>query len=288
MTQSSLPQLLCGLFVLCLIITAGYLLSLIQKQRQQSHQLHVTGLSKLSKCRKLLAQFQQHRGLSHGILNGDISLTARLETIGELIQQTIADLIATYPDIAENERWLSMDDHWQRLSVYYHNLSIRHNLEQHNKLVLNLLYLIDDIAVANKLHQLHNEESKSIQYLWQELLFTAESMAQIRALGTGIAAANLCTPVERIRLNFLCQSLEQSIVGQHNQDYLLAIAHLLKVIDGEIIIEKPTIKADRFFDIATECIDMTLTSFDKQLNLIEQQLNDSTLRDDQQQPHCQS
>ncbi|MFT5880243.1 MAG: hypothetical protein ACI86X_001371 [Moritella sp.] len=281
MTQFSLSQLFSGLFILCLVITTCYLFILTKKQRHQQHQLHVTGLLKLDKYRKLLAQFQQHRGLSNGILNGDITLTPRLEAASKLIQQSITDIIATYPDMAENERWLSMDDHWQRLSVYYHNLSVRHNLEQHNKLVLNLLYLIDDIAVENKLHQLHNEESKSIQYLWQELLFTAESMAQIRALGTGIAAANLCTPVERIRLNYLCHSLEQSIAGQHNQNYLLTIAHLLTVIDCEVTIDKPTIKADRFFDIATECIDMTFASFDKQLNLIEQKLHNATLRDEQ-------
>jgi hypothetical protein len=288
MTQFSLSQLLSGLFVLGLIITACYLFILTQKQRLQQHQLHVAGLLKLGICRKLLAQFQQHRGLSNGILNGDITLTSRLGATSELIQQSITDIITLYPDIAENERWLSMDDHWRRLSVYYHNLSVRHNLEQHNKLVLNLLYLIDDIAVKNKLHQLHNTESKSIQYLWQELLFTAENMAQIRALGTGIAAANLCTPVERIRLNYLCQSLDQSIEGQHNQDYLLIIAHLLKVIDCEITIDKPTIKADCFFDIATECIDMTFACFDKQLNLIEQKLHTATLRDKQQQSNYQT
>ena len=117
-------------------------------------------------------------------------------------------------------------------------------------------------------------------------MFTAESIAQIRALGTGIAAAKICTRAERIRLTYLCQSLEQSINIQQNQDYLLKIAHLLKVIDNEIIITKPTIKANLFFNIATESIDMILASFDKQLNNVEYNLHTSTTENNHAKHHC--
>ena len=130
--------------------------------------------------------------------------------------------------------------------------------------------------MSNKINQLNNDNSESIQFLWQELLFTAESIAQIRALGTGIAAAKVCTRAERIRLSYLCQSLEQSINIQNNPDYLLKISHLLKVIENEIMISRPTIKADRFFNIATESIDMILANFDKQLNNVEYRLHTSS------------
>ncbi|QUM78661.1 hypothetical protein HWV00_15635 [Moritella sp. 24] len=274
-----LTFVLSGALLLCTLLGLGFLLLQMQQQQQSRRQLQLDGLIKLNVMRKLLTRMQQHRGLSNGILHGEIELKSRLIAVTEKINQLNIEITDMYPDLSENDRWQAMRDHWQRLAADYFNLNIRNNLEQHNKLVLNLLYLINDIAFDNKLHQLSNNNSESIQFLWQELLFTAESIAQIRALGTGIAAAKVCTRAERIRLNYLCQSLEQSINIQNNPDYLLKISYLLKVIDNEIIINRPTIKADRFFNIATESIDMILTSFDNQLNNVEYQLYTSASTD---------
>lgn len=253
-----------------------YLLFTLQNQQRCRRQLQIDGLVKLNSIRKLLTHVQQHRGLSNGVLHGEINLRPRLKTVSDSINNIQQDIGDNYPGLLAHDRWQAMLDHWQRLAVDCTNLHVRNNLEQHNKLILNLLYLIDDIAFATKLHKLNNTHSESIQFLWQELLFTAESIAQIRALGTGIAAAKICTRAERIRLSYLCQSLEQSINIQQNQDYHLKISHLLKVIDNEIIITRPTIKAGHFFNIATESIDMILASFDEQLNNVEYKLHIST------------
>ena len=268
--------LLTGTLILCTLIGLCFLLLQMQQQQHKRQQLQLDGLIKLNIIRKLLTRMQQHRGLSNGILHGEVDLKPRLGTVTEQINQLNIEIIDMYPDLLENERWQAMADHWQRLAIDYFNLNTRNNLEQHNKLVLNLLYLINDVAFDNQLHQLNNDKSESIQFLWQELLFTAESIAQIRALGTGIAAAKVCTRAERIRLSYLCQSLEQSINIQNNPDYLLKISHLLKVIENEIMISRPTIKADRFFNIATESIDMILANFDKQLNNVEYRLHTSS------------
>ncbi|GIC76538.1 nitrate- and nitrite sensing domain-containing protein [Moritella sp. F3] len=271
-----LTFILSGTLLFCTLLGFSFLLLQMQQQQQSRRQLQIDGLIKLNVMRKLLTRMQQHRGLSNGILHGEEDLKPRLIAVTEKVNQLNIEIADMYPDLSDNERWQAMRDHWQRLAADYFNLNIRNNLEQHNKLVLNLLYLINDIAFDNKLHQLNNNNSESIQFLWQELLFTAESIAKIRAIGTGIAAAKVCTRAERIRLSYLCQSLEQSINIQKNPDYLLKISYLLKVIDTEIMISRPTIKADRFFNIATESIDMILISFDKQLNSVEQQLYTST------------
>ncbi|NQZ49748.1 MAG: hypothetical protein HRT95_06025 [Moritella sp.] len=280
MTSQSM-LLVSGSAILFTLICLCYLLFTLQSQQRCRKQLQMDGLVKLNSIRKLLTHVQQHRGLSNGVLHGEENLKPRLKGVTDSIETIQQDISDNYPDLLDNERWQAMLDHWQRLAVDCINLHVRNNLEQHNKLVLNLLYLINDIAFDHKLHQLSNSNSESIQFLWQELLFTAESIAQIRALGTGIAAAKICTRAERIRLNYLCQSLEQSINIQQNQDYLLKIAHLLKVIDNEIIITKPTIKANLFFNIATESIDMILASFDKQLNIVEYNLHTSTVENNQ-------
>ncbi|SQD80548.1 nitrate- and nitrite sensing domain-containing protein [Moritella yayanosii] len=285
MTSQSM-LLVSGSAILFTLICLCYLLFTLQSQQRCRKQLQMDGLVKLNSIRKLFTRVQQHRGLSNGVLHGDKNLKPRLKGLTDSIETIQQDISDNYPDLLDNERWQAILDHWQRLAVDCINLHVRNNLEQHNKLVLNLLYLINDIAFDTKLHQLNNTNSESIQFLWQELLFTAESIAQIRALGTGIAAAKKCTQAERIRLNYLCQSLAQSINIQKNQDYLPKIAHLLKVIDNEIIITKPTIKADLFFNIATESIDMILASFDKQLNIVEYNLHTSTIDNNQAKQHC--
>lgn len=261
-----------GSVISFILASVCYLWFAYQEQQRNRRKLQLDGLTKLNSIRQLLTLMQQHRGLSNGLLHGDTNLKNRLDELSKMINSTQQNIITNYPNLLGNERWQAMLDHWQRLSLHCTKHQIRNNLEQHNKLVLNLLYLINDIAYDNKLHQLNNSNSESIQFLWQELLFTAESIAQIRALGTGIAAAKICTRAERIRLNYLCQSLEQSINIQKNQDYRLKISDLLKVIDTKIIISRPIIKADDFFNIATESIDMILISFDQQLNKVEHQL----------------
>lgn len=254
--------------ILLTLTAVCYLFFMFKKQQEYRKKIQISGLAKLNAIRRLLTEIQQHRGLSNGVLHGDMNLKTRVSEVCKSINIIQQDICDTYPDLAENERWQAMRDHWQRLAIGGINLPVRNNLEQHNKLVLNLLYLIDDIAFSSKLHHLHDDKNESIQFLWQELLFTAESIAQIRALGTGIAAAQICTRAERIRLNYLCQTLEQSIHIQKNQDFLLKISYLLKVIDSEITVTTPSITADRFFNIATESIDMVLASFDKQLEEI--------------------
>ncbi|PKH06067.1 hypothetical protein [Moritella sp. Urea-trap-13] len=244
-----------------------------------------TGFNIVTRLRELLTHVQQHRGISNALLNGDVSLTSRLTPLTLKVSNSIASINKEFKAGAVDEqlqplpRWESITEHWSRLSIKTDQLTTKanqlttaNNLQQHNKLILNILYFIDDIAEQHQIYKIVDAQGESMRHMWLELLFTAENIGQIRAIGTGVAAANSCTSVERIRLNYLCHSLQQSLDDGLMLENSEQIRQLLQVVVQQITIAVPSIKAEEFFNLASACVEQILQEFDKQLQQFEQKL----------------
>ncbi len=255
------------------IILAVLLKQLVQRKTQQlQRRQQAEGVKILNQLRCLLAKIQLHRGLSNGYLSGQEKLLPRITAITAEINTITAQLDQSAPALRQLSRWAAITEHWQRLSNKALSLPSTNNLQQHNKLVLNVLYLIDDVAEKYQLHKVLDNKNQSVQYLWLELLFTAESIGQIRAIGAGVAAVKHCSSAQRIRLNYLCHSLQHSLMVNLSQSNERHIINLIKVTETQITIAKPTMSADDFFALATECIEDILAYFDQQLSQIERQV----------------
>ena len=238
----------------------------------------ITGFNTITQLRELLSHVQQHRGISNGLLNGDASLTTRLTPLTLKVSNNIARINNECKEALFDEqlqplsRWASITEHWSRLSKNTNQLTTANNLQQHNKLILNILYFIDDIAERHQIYKIVDAQGGSMRHMWLELLFTAENIGQIRAIGTGVAAAKTCTSVERIRLNYLCHSLQQSLEDGIMLENSEQIRQLLQVVVQQITIAAPSIKAEEFFNLASTCVEQILQEFDKQLQLFEQEI----------------
>jgi len=237
------------------------------KRSQTEKKLFHTGILYLKKLRIFLMYIQQHRGLTNGFFHGNSALATDIELLEQKIGNAIADVQSVDGWIQENGKWESLVDHWQRIRVYFKNANAEINLKQHNNLIANLLYLIDDLAYAHHLGKLGIVDSADAK--WRKLLFIAEYVGQARALGMGVATRGHCNSVSRIQLNHLVLKIESNIDSEWPNSVQGDFRRLLLIIQQQVIAEPPTILADEYFKIATLCIEHLLIEFDHQVDKIQ-------------------
>ncbi|TCI01892.1 hypothetical protein EZV61_16640 [Corallincola luteus] len=228
-----------------------------------------TGLAWLKSFRQLLTLIQQHRGLTNGYLCGDSGLNKRILPLQGKTTRLIRQLQLSDSWLADNPEWQGIERHWQRLSTGFNNQTSANNLEQHNKLITNLLYLVDDCGEAHRLYELKDQQGRSIRYLWQSLLVTAEHIGQARAIGTGVAASGQCDSVDRIRLAYLQKAIADFVAVERAMNKT-ALSNLLQVLAQEVITDRPTVSANEYFDIATQALEEVFVSFDQAIEALQE------------------
>ncbi|RKF21425.1 hypothetical protein DBZ36_01895 [Alginatibacterium sediminis] len=245
------------------------MVTLAIRERRISKARFLEGLIWLQKLRNILSLVQQHRGLSNGYVCGDHSLSLRILPLQTQINLQRMALSNHGTWIANNPDWAAIQEHWQRLSTGFEKLDSNNNLEQHSKLISSILYLIDDCAEQHQLYEVKDQDQRSIRYLWQDLLVTAENVGQARAIGTGVAATGRCTSVNRIRLSYLHQAI--SNVSQQNHDVRnAALNNLLDLLTQKVIVDSPSVSANDYFDVATLALEEVLVRFDETLAELKQ------------------
>ncbi|GGA79809.1 hypothetical protein GCM10011369_22240 [Neiella marina] len=240
--------------------------------RQQANMRYQQGIDWLQQLRKLLTSVQQHRGLTNGYLNGDDSAKIRIAELQRQISQVIAKLNQQGQWIKRSERWSSIQDHWARLSTNYINHQASYALEQHNRLVMNVLHLIEDCAEQHHLQELQLTSNQPAEELWKSTLFNAEYIGQARALGTGVAASAHCGSVERIRLKYLHSKLEEYQLSVATSQIKGKLSPLLSSMEANVMVSHPSIKPADYFALATEALDTVLVGFDQGLEQLNRQI----------------
>lgn len=177
-------------------------------------------MAKLATLKDLLIHIQQHRGLSTAVLHGDLSLKTTMQSKMSTVTSLCLGLEHDYPELSQDDLFEGISSHWQRLESRCLALSPSNNIEQHNHLIINLLYLIQNQAEENRLLMRFSRES-GMEVIWKELLETIEAIGQTRAIGMGLVSEGKSTAVERIQLKYLnekvrtqFQTLNTSFIGE--------------------------------------------------------------------------
>lgn len=258
-----------SLMIILLAFPIGFLLFLmlsLRRKKNQANQLFIRGIEYIKLLRSLLTYVQQHRGLTTGFINGNLSARPDIETLDVRIKRLMADLEATGDWMIENVKWSSLVDHWTRLGMGYLQGDADKNFKQHNILIANLLYLIDDVADAHHLSKLTGD---AMDTDWRYLLSIAEYIGQARALGTGVAAKGECSSVLRIQLNHLRNKIASSVDASWPEKSRIEIHYLLRCIESQLIVDNPSIDASEYFKLATRCIEHVLEQFDRQIDRLQ-------------------
>lgn len=258
-----------SLMIILLALPVGFLVFLmasLSRKKRQATLLFTQGIEYIKLLRGLLTFVQQHRGLTTGFINGNVGAKPEIENIALKIKRVMIELDQAGDWIRGNVKWSSLIDHWARLGLSYLQGDADNNFKQHNILIANLLYLIDDVADA---HHLSKITGDAMDTDWRYLLSIAEYIGQARALGTGVAAKGECSSVLRIQLNHLRNKIASSVDSSWPDKSRVEIQQLLRCIETELIIERPSIQAVDYFTLASRCIEHVLDQFDRQIDRLQ-------------------
>ncbi|MCP5161230.1 MAG: hypothetical protein H6999_12595 [Hahellaceae bacterium] len=278
-----------SLFVM-LLIAISALVWVLYSHMRANRLRRVRAVYRLSVVKEMKALFvrtQQHRGLTTGYLNGDHSLQRAIDAARRDINQLWDRIIEMAPELSEDTRYQGAHSHWQRLSSKWPTLTVANNIEQHSRLILNHLYLLEDYFVQNNL-VFSLSESLGLRTFLKELLDCMEVIGQVRAIGTGVVALGGSTSVERIRVKFLLEKIESKrrlvrelLIASRLAESGRSFTHELAKSDQAMIalvnlIEKELCKshhieldAEAFFTLATTAISPLSELFDAGIALME-------------------
>jgi hypothetical protein len=264
------------ILLLFLIVLFALLYFYSQGVKKSNKNRQLQGLLCLKSFRVLLALIQQHRGLTMGYLNGDKSLSIRISELKGQVNQQLLQIKKEQLVLENNLIWAGINDHWLRLSGNFSQYESDHNFRQHCNLIMNLQHLIEDSAEHHHLQELVCSNKQNANFLWTQLLNTAEHVGQARAVGTSIAAAKKSTSIQRIKLNYLQNFINEFLANENLQNDSSAPRALLTAIKDQILIDKPNIAAEEFFNIATSALDVIFGQFDYYLKDLLTNLNDKS------------
>jgi len=250
--------------------------------------LQKQGVLNITHIKALISLIQVHRGLSAAWINGDQSKQKQIIAIEEKVAKE-SHYLKKQASINKRARWISFVDHWGRLAKKVSNLDADNNFKQHTHIVTTLLFLLEDEAERSHLNATNLPKFKNVGFVWRELAVTAETIGQSRALGVGVATSKKCSSVDKIRLSFLLQKIQQttdetlphlSVVEhfQHQHSDLLKIAtikmeYLITTVERELLkTEDITIDKDDYFSLATDSMQALDNIFNHQVEQIEQMI----------------
>lgn len=247
-------------------------------RHQSARQQQAQGVLWLQAMRMLITHIQRHRGLSSGVLGGDRSLQGKLEEVRLQVSRDFEQIGSVGEWVKHHQGWQSITQHWARLAGNLHQLTFDRNLDQHNRLIKNILVFVDEIAVAHHLHTVSSVRTN----IWRDLLTLAEYIGQVRALGTALAASGGewdDVVVSRTRQDL--QSLNQEIIATLEAprcrlgldgDNLQRILDFLSYVDMQLLREGALVSATDFYAAATQTLDRLFERFDEELALVNRRL----------------
>ncbi|MGO4892703.1 hypothetical protein [Flavobacterium sp. W21_SRS_FM6] len=168
------------------------------------------GLRYLQQLRLLLNLLQKHRSMVAHYVQNEPELDSEIKHIQQDIKLNIDDILQKNNKILANELWLSISEHWAKLSQNFPSHSADNNVLQHNSLIQNVLYLIDDIALGHGLTRLKLSGIKNNRVLWCEWLVALECIDQVKTMGTTVLLDGACNNTARIRLTHLQQKITET------------------------------------------------------------------------------
>ncbi len=235
------------------------------------------GLSQIQPINQLVAELQQHRGLSSGILNGNAALeprrAERQKTVAAALERVEAVLD---PALRQDQSWQDLRAGWQEIVQDGLSLTASENLRQHTALVqksMDLMLLVADASTLTLDPELDTYYLMDTVVVRMPLLL--EKLALARGIGTGIIARREVTSQQQILMGQQIAELQANLdtmasgmtkvaryapaAGARLQDFnqrfpqdARAVARLIR---EQIIEQRFETPSQEYFDQVTRVID---------------------------------
>ncbi len=270
------PMFIGGVTVIGLLFLFNRL-ALLRKQEQKRIE---QGIVLTVHLKRIIDSCQKHRGTSNAINQGNAKLKPQLvnlqSDIERLINSTDSRLLQRFP------QWESFAEHWPRLKKHALAGDLKsHNLvRQHSLMIDGQLSLLDDVMRDHDLHRMMLDRCTRVSEICLDTLRVAETVGQTRAIGSGICAHGTCEGADRIIIDFLRISVQNTTrellkeINSINNDALHTnLQAAAKAINDSVsklvdMVEKQVLKEGRlqidtndYFNISTRAIDEVLKVF---------------------------
>ncbi len=235
------------------------------------------GSAAIESISHLVQVFQQHRGLSAAVLNGNDGMRDKLSSknkeVGELLKSVEERLT---PALRGTDRWKQVGDEWERLRGEGLRWSIAENFATHSRLIDKTLAFSIDVADETSLTF---DPDIDTYYLVDtsltKLPLALERLGQLRAKGVSILTKRQISEQQKVELtslvaeiNYALRALDSNLDKTMRYSPALAssirtaadsvdgaAAKVLKLVSDDIISGTFTTVPEDYFDLATAVID---------------------------------
>jgi hypothetical protein len=260
-----------------LLVYAGIRFTAVKREAKSHIQ---KGIILTVHIKRLIDNCQKHRGTSNAVNQGNSKLKPQLVSlqadIDRLVTSGDSSILHRFP------QWESFMEHWPRLKkhVLEGDLESRNIVRQHSLMIDGQLSLLDDVMRYHNLHKMMLDRCTRVSEICLDTLRVAETVGQMRAVGSGICARGQCEGADRIVLDFLrisVQSTTDELLKEINaidnntlHQNLLTTSAAIKDSVGKLMtmVEKQVLQEGRlqvdsndFFDASTRAIDEVLKVF---------------------------
>lgn len=258
---------------IALLALAALYLRHRQRHQQDSQRLQIArkALEGSGILLDLVRAIQQHRGLSSGWLAGERSFEQRLHERRREIDRhlnglaEIARLETAMPrPCFTHQNLVLFRFQWRELVEDLPVLSIEQSIARHSLMISRALDWLSSLGEARiELAVPDKVTAGLVRNHADRLPMLAEYLGQVRAVGSGVAARQQCSPVARVRLRYLTTRAEMLLKEAHaaaqnaeSNAAAKAVTELLGVVNRQLLgTGTIKLKADVYFETATRAID---------------------------------
>ena len=176
--------------------------------QQRSTRQEIEGIRTIAPMFQLVADLQQHRGLSSGVINGNQELEARRAQKSVDVAESLKRALAALPpSLQQDSHWVDSLNHWEALHKDGLELTAGNNFAEHSRIILSLLDLVGDIADQSGMTLDPELVSNYLLSIYVESLpTTLESLAQLRGKGTGYLSRKMIIDQQKAEFGTLLGS----------------------------------------------------------------------------------
>ena len=230
--------------------------------------------------KNLIADIQQHRGMTNAFLSGDQSFKEELALKKSQIELKIEQLDAVDQKLGATlkteQKWNEIKDMWNTFQKNANQLSVNETLEEHTEIIAKLLEFMNHIGNTSNLYLDTGLKNYHLTESYMNIPMMTEKIGQTRAYGSGYLAKETMTVDERTKLFVLSilisSTLEDiknsvnTILSENVPNETLIKANLEKTVsETEIFLdvlnknvlyaEENNISPNHYFLLASRAID---------------------------------
>jgi diguanylate cyclase (GGDEF)-like protein/PAS domain S-box-containing protein len=290
---------LIGVIFLLPISVMLFLLISDMKDKIDFKEKEKLGIEYTLHLKNLVADIQQHRGMTNAYLSGDESFKEELAMKKSQIELKIEQLdvidkkLGT--ELLTDNKWKEIKDMWLQFQEDANQFSVNETLDEHTEIIAKLLQLMNHIGNTSNLYLDTGLKNYHLTESYMNIPIMTEKIGQARAYGSGYIAKKTKPVDEKTKLFVLSILIESTlediknsvntVLGEDIPNKTLIKANFektvseteiyLKILNRNVLEAKEiNISPNHYFLLASRAIDSAFTLYEIEAHALAEVLED--------------